>query len=352
MTLADSDLQTARQWVCSVLSPYREGAPVEAPAEHLWPEIVRLADSWLVGPRLYDRIGEADFIPAEAAGVLAAISEFSALRSGVMRDELVQIVRALNEAGLDPVLFKGAEWLMGHYAPRSFRLIGDLDLWFPTEAERLAALTVFRQLGYTPLTPVEDHDTAHGHHYPPFHRHDAVARVELHYVLLREGLTHLIDLQGVAGRLNQVEVDGLRYFRLAPQDGISIAYLQSGHMASPGFETRKVTLAKWLDFVDRFRDNGVTEVAGPEDLGILEPAGDIDRQLLTALSACFGFPYSGPRDLSYVEGWIKADSFSRSLLSGLLGSLRWKTITSPGAWVRFFKGFRKRVAAARFRSSM
>jgi hypothetical protein len=45
-----------------------------------------------------------------------------------MRAELEDLTAGFNNAGLSPVVLKGAGWLMGHYAPHARWLISDLDL--------------------------------------------------------------------------------------------------------------------------------------------------------------------------------------------------------------------------------
>lgn len=345
MTLSRQDLSEARDWLCRTLSPVWAEAPLSEPPQKLWPEIVRLADVWLVMPRLHDRCANADFVPPDAMSVLRAVSDFARARDDAMRKELVIVIRALNEAGLEPVVFKGAEWLMGHYAPQARRLISDIDLWCPEPAGQAAAISVLVTLGYRPHSSLDRFDRQKSHHFPPFHKDGATARIELHHRLIRSSLVDSLDLSAVAERLQSTDQQGLHYRRLAYEDALAVAFLQAGRMAAPSFETRKVTAAKWLDFLDRYEARGWQPIVGPETFGIIDGPQEVDVQLLTVLKRKFGFPYEGPVDDRYLTEWT--DPRPMTLSQSLRQSLTWRNLTSPQAWVRFISGFRDRVRGLR-----
>jgi hypothetical protein len=347
MTLSPHELSEARDWICGTLSPFLDATPPVAPPDHLWPEIVRLADVWLVAPRLHDRVKDHGLLPADAAEVLGAVSEYATLRADAMRAELEDLIAGFNDAGLEPVVFKGAEWLMGHYAPHARRLISDLDLWFPDSTEQDAAIRVLADLGYRPLTPIEEHDKSRSHHFPPFHRKGAVARLELHHRLIRSTLAASMDLEGAAARLRPTDCNGLRYRRLDPGDALTVAFLQSGRMAIPGFETRKVAVSKWLDFLDRFVLAGRSAISHPADIGIRDCVHPTDIQLLTALKEKFDLPYSGMRDEAYIASWVAARMVEDTLIKSLRRSFTWKNISSPEAWRRFATYLPNRVREVR-----
>ncbi|MDF2370296.1 MAG: nucleotidyltransferase family protein [Rhizobiaceae bacterium] len=352
MSLTMEEQVQARDWLCRTLSPYYADETPPAPPQQLWPEIVRLSDAGLVAPRLYRRTRDLGFLPAEVEDVLSAVFEYATLRARGMRSELEGIIRFLNDAGLEPVLFKGAEWLMGHYAPGSLRLIGDIDIWFPTGTEQQEALRIFQSAAYMLLTPVDQHNLTSNHHYPPLHKENTIARVELHHQLIRPKLAEIMDLTGTADRLRPAKMDDLRYRRLAMMDGVTIAYLQSGHMGAPPFETRRIAIAKWLDFMDRFAETGHTHLTEPREIGILTDPGDIDVQLLTALSVKFGFPYRGKIDTAYTDSWVAPASSSSIMAHSLRRSLTLRNLLSPSAWWRFVKNFRKRLEAVLYAKSL
>lgn len=63
------------------------------------------------------------------------------------RRELAAVLRALSEAGLSAVAFKGAALAFGVYADPAFRTMGDLDLWV-TAQEMERARQVLESRGY------------------------------------------------------------------------------------------------------------------------------------------------------------------------------------------------------------
>mgnify|MGYP001818533610 FL=1 len=328
MTLSLHELSQARDWICATLSPFRDATPPVAPPDHLWPAIVRLADAWLVAPRLHDRISGQVQLPPEAAEVLGVVSDYATLRADAMRAELEDLTAGFNNAGLRPVVFKGAEWLMGHYAPHARRLISDLDLWFPDSTEQDEAIRVLAELGYRPLTPIEEHDKASDHHFPLFHKDGAIARAELHHRLIRPTLSASLDLDGAAAHLRSSDCSGLGYRWLDPGDALTVAFLQSGRMTSPGFETRRVAVSKWLDFLDRFVLAGQSTISHPADIGIRDGIQPIDIQLLIALKEKFDLPYIGPCDDAGIASWASARMYGDPLVKSLWLAFTWRNVSS------------------------
>jgi hypothetical protein len=248
------------------------------------------------------------------------------------------------------VLFKGAEWLMGHYAPQGLRLIADLDIWFPTKEEQTQAIDVFVKEGYRPSSRLDQHDFSKSHHFPPFHRENATARFELHHRLIRASLTEVMDLPAAERSLRREERDGLTYRRLAVRDALAISFLQAGRMASPAFETRKVGIGKWLDFMDRLLDAGIQEIRHADQFGILGELNRVDTQLFTGMNLKFGLPYVGPRDTQYLDEWLEPPSLG--FADSLVASFRWENIRSPVAWYRFIRGLPGRIRALKAVNSL
>lgn len=347
MTRPDLDAEAARYWLSQTLSPFGN-IEITAPPSDLWPRIIRQADSWLVGPRLYLRLRDIDILPRDAADLLEAVTALAEARARSMRSDLVSMISAFNAAGLEPVVIKGAEWLLGHYAPHALRPIADLDIWFPTDPEQDAAIEVLQSAGYAPAQPIATYERGTGHHFPPFHRNDEGPRFELHNKLIRATLTNAMNIELAAHRLVRDEVAGHKYRRLAPIDGVTVAFMQSGRMANPTFETRRVTLAKWLDFMDRFHAAGLPPVTDPVQFGVIDGHHSTDRQLLTALAVACGFPYLGPTDRSYLDDWAQDITVAKSLRQ----AFTWEKALSPRAWVRVVRHFPKRRKGIRFLNSL
>ncbi len=342
----------AHRWLCHALSPYHSDDLLEPPEPALWPEIIKLSDAWLVSPRLKDRIQECPFVPEDAMSVLEIVSDFADERARIMRQELINVISTLNQAGLQPVVFKGAEWLLGYYSPSSKRLISDLDIWFPTDDHQTECLAVLQNIGYEPMMPWVEFNKSINHHFPPLHKEGAIARLEVHHSLIRPSLAHMMDLAGAEQRLLPTKLDDLSFFRLAPQDGVTVAYLQSTHMAAPGFATRKVSVSKWLDFLDRFREHGTESIPHVKEIGLTVDDSETDRQFLTVLMDYFGLPYSGQRDTNYIETWVQRESAGKIFLQGLSASATWQNLVSRKKWYSFFRGLGRRVKNTLFESKL
>lgn len=350
--MTDSSALDAHRWLCRTLSPYFAEEPIVAPNEKLWPEIVRLSDSWLVSARLQHRLRGCDFVPSDACDVLTAISNYTRDRADMMRSELAAIIATLNAVDVRPVVIKGAEWLLGHYALSSHRIMTDIDIWTPSDSDQVVGLEALQAYGFVPVSPLSQHDKAVSHHYPPLHRDGAIARLELHHDLIRSTLTGMMALDGAEDRLVAVEQSGLSYFRLSPMDGVTVAYLQSGHMASPGFKTRRVTIAKWLDFLDRVHKVGPVSIKSASDIGLLVDDNGIDRQLLTVLQDFFGMPYAGERDTGYIDTWTKPVTPVNLLLAQLYRSVSWQNLSSAKKWRSFSRNFRRKTKINQFHSKL
>lgn len=134
-------------------------------------------------------------------------------RNARFRMQAVEAVAALNDAGLTPVLLKGAHDLLERPAAESDpRWMADLDLLVPRERRTEAAETL-AGIGYR--RSVEVHDDFYGHHLPAFHREGEPGAIELHWELATgPGRRQLPACEVLRGAILR-ETSGLRY-RLMP----------------------------------------------------------------------------------------------------------------------------------------
>ena len=123
-------------------------------------------------------------------------------------------------------------------------------------------------------------------------------------------------------------------------------------MAAPGFATRKVSVSKWLDFLDRFREHGTGSIPHVKEIGLTVDDSETDRQFLTVLMDYFGLPYSGQRDTNYIETWVQRESAGKIFLQGLSASATWQNLVSRKKWYSFFRGLGRRVKNTLFESKL
>jgi hypothetical protein len=100
-----------------------------------WPELLQRAGAQLVTPSLAGALADAGLLgrlPEEVRGYLQTVRDLNRTRNAALYGELVRVAAALNAAGIEPQLLKGAAALLpGQYAGAGDRVIGDLDLRIP-----------------------------------------------------------------------------------------------------------------------------------------------------------------------------------------------------------------------------
>lgn len=157
-----------------------------------WQSVFLCAGHHLVTPALatalkwkglYSRLG------AEERDYLDTIQMVFHERNRFLRGELARAAAALNDAGVYPVLLKGAATLVpDQYPGAEDRIIGDFDLLIP-DGKTDIAQTAMLALGY------EEHDygrwltkseQADGHHAPCLTHPSAPLAIELHRRILAD----------------------------------------------------------------------------------------------------------------------------------------------------------------------
>lgn len=148
--------------------------PAEVVADRDWLAIFRLATAHLVAPSLYAALTartQLDRIPPDVLEALAVLYQLNHQRNHRLRAVLRDTVQLLNQAGIEPILLKGAIALLPGQYPHAFaRMLGDLDLGVAgTEAHRAAE--VLQAAGFYPPPNLDPAHYATGHHHlvPLFH---------------------------------------------------------------------------------------------------------------------------------------------------------------------------------------
>lgn len=179
-----------------------------------WPRLVQVAGQHLVTPSLANALRRhrlLDGLPVEIRDYLDGMRDLNRLRNRELRAALIDIARALNLLGIEPLLLKGANALLADdYPGAADRVIGDLDLGVPPGREAVA-VSALRDLGYRPppvtgaagpLLPWEGRPVSH--HHPPLLHPTRPVKVELHRRLLynrRDDARLQVDLTATPHRL-------------------------------------------------------------------------------------------------------------------------------------------------------
>jgi hypothetical protein len=147
-----------------------------------WDALIPAAASELMLPGLYRRLQEIGVkVPTDTSDFLATVEDLNRERNERILDEAVEIARMLNGIGIEPVLLKGAAYLVDEVYPGpGCRYLCDLDLLIPACQSQAAIYSLERE-GYRADT--RDGMARFRHHYPQLQRPSASAPVELHHSL-------------------------------------------------------------------------------------------------------------------------------------------------------------------------
>lgn len=174
-----------------------------------WPPLVSLAEEHLLLPALWaglrrhaavdavpaplrrhlaERVGDGSVVPVELA--LEDLHDANAERNRALRAQAIEVVQLLRQVGIEPVLLKGAAWLVAGGRDPGERVLRDLDL-LVSEGSVDGAVEALRVAGYLPIGPDGDATVARSiawyreryHHYCPLVRAGSPAPVELHWAL-------------------------------------------------------------------------------------------------------------------------------------------------------------------------
>lgn len=151
-------------------------------ADDLWPQIIHLADVNFVAPGLWKALGDkglSSSVPADPAQYLAAVYDMNRTRNAALAEQLDELIRACNAAGIVPGLIKGAAHLKTRlFGDPGLRIMTDLDLIIES-AQLDETVKVFDGLGYAPLPDATTDEFDH-HHLPAYFRAGDYGSVEVH----------------------------------------------------------------------------------------------------------------------------------------------------------------------------
>lgn len=202
--------------LCACLSAGQRGRRLEAaaatalidPAADLV-SFAQLAGRHLVTPMLAACIADPGIgprLPEDFRLYLEFIHAENSRRNETLRLQLAEAAACLNEAGIQPVLLKGAIRLVdGLYPDPGWRFMRDLDLLIPRD--RLSdAVVRLSSLGYGFPESAAEWPAQHKH-LPPLRRDGDAAVIELHAEPLssRHGLC---TAEGVQARSKLADLDG------------------------------------------------------------------------------------------------------------------------------------------------
>lgn len=201
--------------VCYGLRP--DGPTLRNVSDLSWRQAIAVANDHLVVPALYASLARThrlDELPSDVRDYLALLHDGNVARNDSIRQQALQLLGALDDAGINALLLKGGATLFLDPMPeQSGRMIRDLDVLVPWHAaERVFA--VLETLGYGAIARYPA-----GHHaYGDFARQGDPAAVDLHFELI--DTPHVLPAHDVWRRATAITVHGTSFFVPSPTDRV------------------------------------------------------------------------------------------------------------------------------------
>jgi hypothetical protein len=188
--------------ICGAL--FERGAVGRAELEALlrssrlsWPHVVTVAGGNYVTPSLWLGLVAARLdsgLPDDARRYLQALYEMNLRRNSALLLQLDEAVDALNDAGVAPLLLKGAAYLkLAIHRDAGARILADLDILIPLDSADAARRALVR-IGYD---AVAGHPPRPKHHLVPLVRAGEVAAIELHVAAVVGPVQHVLPTADV-----------------------------------------------------------------------------------------------------------------------------------------------------------
>lgn len=196
------------QFICACLGSTRERASAFLKDRSWsWEHLFQVANREFVLPTVVSRIRELGLdtlAPPEISDFLTAVEYLNRERNAAILAELQAVVGLLNEFDIEPVLLKGAAYLVcGVYSDPAQRYLMDIDLLIPASQLPLA-VTILKENGFEP--DKRDRFGRFRHHHPPLRRSE-FASFELHHSLGMGPCTRLLPAHEVRKRSLAWELD-------------------------------------------------------------------------------------------------------------------------------------------------
>lgn len=326
-----------------------------------WNRVVEAASAHLITPALAWCLRGAQGLPSDLSSYLDAILELSQERNRNATGALAATLQSLNEAGIEPVLLKGAASLVdGIYPDDGIRIFSDIDLLVGSK-DLEAASAALNRAGFAPVDKGGNWVALDSHQLPIQINPKWLVGVEVHRRILGPGLSKLVPANSCIDRVRRGTFRGHSLFLPNPTDraahNIAHAQLQDGGHGNVPQLRQLLDLAMirrryeneidWIDIEARFKSAGFPDVI-PDILrlshallgqsmpaGVAGPARDPVRRLERKIN----FPRSRMRFAIYIAGvLVRRFSAQPALLLNLL---------RPASWPRRWNYWARQIKARR-----
>ena len=241
------ELSRAATYEClaSIVAPAGWAAQPELPPNPPWQSLVEASSEHAVTLALAWRMAGDERLPPAFRKPLQAALVLGRERNRQMRRHLEAIGGMLNQAGVVPLLLKGASYLARYlYPDDGIRYMGDLDLLVPEEAldDARAALERHGFVSVGAEGMKRDH-----HHLPKMQRSDWDLSVELHRRPAVNRWCSILDEKALLGGASPIAIGEARF--LLPSETHSVVTgIIHGQLQDQGHRLKRPWLRALLDF--------------------------------------------------------------------------------------------------------
>jgi hypothetical protein len=214
-----------------------------------WERVVELANMALVTPTLWTavvQLGVEDAVPEDVAWYLSELHSMNRTRNHAIKQQIVEIIVALNQIGVEPLLLKGAAFLItGMYDDPASRIMSDIDVMFRIgDVEKvLETLSTLRYRSQVLEASLFDFCQ----HVVPMFRSGEPAAIEIHTRLFHEWTDpEVVTNEDVWTDSVPVRVDGLSLRVLSPSHS-AIYNVVHSEVHHENFELGRISLRDLLD---------------------------------------------------------------------------------------------------------
>ena len=167
-------------------------APSSGATTQSWETLIEASSHHLVTPALAWSMRDAD-CPPDVRGYFDAVLTLNRDRNEAIATTLARVAGLLNEAGIEPVLLKGAAHLAtGLYSDPAIRVIGDIDVLIP-DGRAPDAWEQLCKAGFADLAPTA-FVSLPMHHLPRLSDATSHIGVELHTEVIRRSFEGLLPI--------------------------------------------------------------------------------------------------------------------------------------------------------------
>jgi len=222
------------KFICRCLTPYYDERDLSDMRRQLtqagvpWEWVVNIANDYFITPGLWSGLkskGLETLLDNEPYQYLHKLHALNRERNTHLRHQLIEAIRALNTAGIRPLLLKGSGQLLEPiHNDIGSRIMSDLDMLIPLE-QIPDAMDALIDIGYREADIT--YDTQKLHHCTPLIRSGDYGPIELHRRALHNEISHVLPTRKIWEDARSEIIDGVHFYLPSSTHSILICMLHS-----------------------------------------------------------------------------------------------------------------------------